>query len=82
MNTRGQGYSLTCDQDSHSTAISNISSEATGPIVTKSNEELSGADEIKAWSNGPDHLTNMAAMLVYSINLQKYYSLEPIDLWP
>ena len=39
MSTKGQGHSLAFDCDSHSTTISNISSEATGPIVTIFNVE-------------------------------------------
>ena len=43
MSTRGQGPSLTFDP----MTISNISSEATGPIVTKFNVESSGAEGTK-----------------------------------
>ena len=40
--------------------VSNISSEATGPFVTKFYVELSGAEETKIYSNGPGYMTNMA----------------------
>ena len=50
-------------------AVSNISSEATGPFVTKFYENLSGAEGIKTCSNGLGHKTNMVAMSVDSKNL-------------
>ena len=61
MNTRGQGHSLTFTEDSHSIAISNISSDANGPVVIKFYVESSGAKETKNVQR-----TNMAAMPVDS----------------
>ena len=52
------------DPDSHIIAISNVSSEAPGPIITKFYVEPSGAERTKACSNGPGHMTNMMAMPV------------------
>ena len=45
-------------------AVSNTCSEATRPVVTKFYIEPSGAEGTKICSNGPGHMTNMAAMLV------------------
>ena len=44
--------------------ISNISSETTGPIVTKFYIEPSGTEETKICSSGPGQMTNMEAMPV------------------
>ena len=55
-------------QDSHSMIILNISSEATGPVVTKFYVDPSGAEGIKICSDGPVHMTNVAAMPVVSEN--------------
>ena len=68
MSTRGQGHSLTFAQDSHSMTISNISSEATWPVVTKFNEEASGAEGTKLLSRSSNK-TNMVAMRVDRKNL-------------
>ena len=48
--------------------ILNISSEATGPVVTKFYVDPSGAEGIKICSDGPVHMTNVAAMPVVSEN--------------
>ena len=45
--------------------VLNISSEATGPIVTKSHLEPPGADGTKICSNRIDHMTNMATTTIY-----------------
>ena len=39
--------------------ISNISSEASGPVVTKFYVEPSGAEGTKICPKGPGHMTNM-----------------------
>ena len=49
--------------------ISNVSSIATGPIVTKSHLEPPGAEEMKICSNCIIHMTNMANTSLYSENL-------------
>ena len=36
---------------------------------------------MKSCSNGPGHMTKMAAMPIYGKNLKKSSSLEPIDQW-
>ena len=43
-----------------------ISSEATGPIVTKFYVEPSEAEGTKFCSNGADHMTNMVVMSIDS----------------
>ena len=45
--------------------ISNISSKATGPIVTKSHLEPTGAEGTKICSNRIVHVTNMATTPIY-----------------
>ena len=45
--------------------------EATGPVVTKFNVELSGAEGTKICSKGPDCMTNMAAMPVLVVSKKK-----------
>ena len=37
---------------------------------------------MKIYSNGPGHMTNMAAMPIYSKNLKKSSSQEPKGQWP
>ena len=63
-------------------AISNISLEATGQIVTKLYVEPSRADGTKTCPNGPGHMSNMATMPVDSKNFKISSSLEPVDRWP
>ena len=53
-------------------AALNISSEATGPIVTKFYVEPSECEETKG-SKGPGHMTNMVAMPVGSKNLKNLH---------
>ena len=59
----------------------NISSETTGPIKVVFHMELLWDGGTKVWSNGPGHLTKMAAMPIYGKNLKKS-SLEPKGWWP
>ena len=37
---------------------------------------------MKIYTNELGHMTNMAAMPIYGINLKKSSSPEPIDRWP
>ena len=76
------GHSLTLDPGSHSIKISNSSSEATGPFVTKFNIKPSGIEGTNICQNGLGHITNMATMPVDSKCLPKFSSLEPVDRWP
>ena len=51
--------------------FSNISSETTGPMEAKFHMESPWEGGMKVRSNGPDHMTNMAAMPIYGKNLKK-----------
>ena len=62
--------------------ISNISSETTGPIEVKFHMESPWDGETKDCSNGPGHMTKMAAMPIYGKNLQKSSPPESKGQWP
>ena len=63
--------------------ISNIfSSETTGPIEVKFHMEPPWDGGTKVCSNGPGHMTKMAAMLIYGKNLKKSFPPEPKGRWP
>ena len=62
-----------------STISNDFSSETTGPIVTKFHMWPPGVGGTKSCSNGPGHMTKMAAMPIYGKNLKKSSSPEPID---
>ena len=62
-----------------STISNDFSSETTGPIATKFHIQPPGPLGKKSCSNGPDHMTNMAAMPIYGKNLKKSSSPEPLD---
>ena len=55
----------------------NFSSETTGPIEAKFHVEPPWDGGTKIYSNGSGHVTNMAAMPIYSKNLKKSFSPEP-----
>ena len=58
--------------------FSNIfSSETTWPIEVKFHVEPPWDRGTKVCSNGPGHMTNMAAMPIYGKNLKKSSSPEP-----
>ena len=58
--------------------FSNIfSSETSGPIEAKFYMDSPWDGGTKVCSNGPDHLTKMAAMPIYVKNLKKSSSPEP-----
>ena len=57
--------------------FSNTSSETTGPIEAKFHAEPPWDGGTKVCSNGPGHMTKMAAMPVYGKNLKKSSSPEP-----
>ena len=50
--------------------FSNISSETTGPDKVKFYTEPPWDGKIKVYSNGPCHMTKMAAMPIYGKNLK------------
>ena len=49
--------------------ISNISSKAIGPNVTKFLVEPPGAEGMKIYTNPQGHMTNMATMPIYGKNV-------------
>ena len=57
-----------------------FSLETAGPIEAKFHLESPWDGKTKVCSNGPGHLTIMAAMLIYGINLKESSCLEP--KWP
>ena len=59
-----------------------FSSETTGHIEAKFHMESPWDEGTKVCSNGPDHMTKMAAMPIYGKNIKKSYSLEPNGRWP
>ena len=63
----------------HSSNI--FSSETNGPIKVKFHVELLWDGGTKVCSNGPGHLTKMAAMPIHDKNLKKSSSLEPKGRW-
>ena len=65
-----------------STISNDFSSETTGPIATKFHIQFSGPLGKKNCSNRLGHMTNMAAMPIYSKNFKKSSSPELIDQWP
>ena len=52
-------------------------SETTGPIEVKFHVEPPLDGGTKVCSNGPGHMTNMAAMPIYGKNLKRSSSPEP-----
>ena len=62
--------------------ISNVSSKATGPIVTKSHLKPPGAEGMKICSNCIIHMTNMTNTSLYGENLLQSSTPEPVDRWP
>ena len=65
MNIKGQGHSLTLDK-----SFSNFFSlETARQIKAKFHVEPPWDGRMKVCSNGPGHMTNMAAMPIYGKNL-------------
>ena len=79
MNIKSQGHSLTLIQ-SHSDShfqISFFSLETARPTEAKFHVEPPWDGGMKVCSNGPGHMTNMAARPIYDRNLIESSSLEP-----
>ena len=53
--------------------ISNLSSKASKPIVTKFHAEPPGAEEAKICSNSPCYMTKMAAVPIYRVKTFKIF---------
>ena len=74
---KGQGHSLTLVQGHSDSTFSNFFSlESAGPIKAKFHVEPQWDEIMKDCSNGPGHMTNMAAMPIYDTNLKRSPSLE------
>ena len=77
MNINDQGYSLTLVQGHpDSTFADCFSLETAKPIEAKFHMEPPWDGGTKVCSNGPEHMTNMAAMPIYGRNIKKSSSLE------
>ena len=80
MNIKGQGHSATLVQDySDSTFVKIFCLEKAKPIEAQFHVEPPWDGRTKVCSNGPGHMTNMAAMSIYVKNLKKS-SPEPKGL--
>ena len=78
MNIKGQGHLLTLVQGHSDSTFSNFFFlETAKPIEAKVQMEPPWDRETKVCSNGPDHMTNMAAMPIFDKNLKKSSSGEP-----
>ena len=62
---------------SDSAFLNFFSLETAGPIEAKFHVDPPWDQEMKECSNGPGHMTSMAAMPIYGKNLKKSSSLEP-----
>ena len=72
-------YLFTLDQGHSDSIVSNfLSLETAGSIEAKYHVEHPWDEGMKAGSNGPGNITNMATMPIYGKNLKKS-SLEPKD---
>ena len=77
MNIKGQGNSLTLVQGhSDSTFSSFFSLETARSIVAKFHMARPWDGGMKVYSNGPGHMTSMAAVPIYGKNLKKSSSPE------
>ena len=77
---QGQGKSLTLVQGHSDSTFSNFfSTEIARLIEAKFHVAPPWDGGTKVCSNGPGHMTNMAAMLIYGKNLKKSSALEPND---
>ena len=65
MNIKGQGHSLTLIQSHSDSTFYIFSLETAKPIEAKFHLYPAWDEGTKVCSNGPGHMTNMAAMPVY-----------------
>ena len=78
MNIKGQGHSLTLVQGHSDATFSNLFSLETAMLIEAKFHVVPPWDGgTKVCSNGPDHMTKMAAMPIYGKNIKKSSSLEP-----
>ena len=72
MNIKGQGHLLTLVQGHSDSTFSNFFFlETAWPIEAKFYMEPTWDWGTKVYTNGPGHMTNVAAMPIYSKNLKK-----------
>ena len=77
MNIKGQGQSLTLVQGHSDSTFSNLKEKKSlGQLKPNFMWILHGMAE-QTCSNGPGHMTKMAAMPIYGKNIKKSSSLEP-----
>ena len=78
MNIKGQGHSLTLVQGHSDATFSNLFSlETARPIEAKFHVNPPWDGGTRVCSNGPGHMTKMAANPIYGKNIKKSSSLEP-----
>ena len=83
MNINGQGHSLTLVQGHSDSTFSNFFPLETARLnEAKFHVDPPWGGGTKVCSNGPGHMTKMAAMPLYGKNLNKSSSLEPKCQWP
>ena len=74
VNIKGQGHSLTFVQGHSDSTFSNfIFLETAEPIEAKFQVKPPWDGGTKVYSNGPGHMTNMAAMPIYGKNLKNLF---------
>ena len=61
--------------------VSNITSKATGPVLTKFDKKPSGFEGMKICSDRPGHMTNMAATPIYGKSFENLLLQTKIDSW-
>ena len=83
MNVKGQGHTLILVQGHSDSTFSNFFSwETAKPIEAKFHVEPQWDRGTKVYSNGPGHMTKLAAMPIYSKNMKISSSREPKGRWP
>ena len=75
MNIKGQDIPLTLDQGHSDSTFQTSFPEK--PIEAKFHVDPPWDGESKHCSNGPGHMTKVAAMPIYSKNMKNSSSLEP-----
>ena len=83
MNIKGQGHSLTLVLGHTDSTFSKFFSWETAMLIeAKFHVEPQWDRGTKVCSNGPGHMTKMAAMPIYGKNMKNSASLEPNGRWP
>ena len=83
MNIEGLGHSLTLVQDHSDSTFSNFFSWETAMLIeAKFHVEPQWDRGTKVSSNGPGHMTKMAALPIYGKNVKNSSSLESKGRWP